>query len=217
MDKIAGKPNRGWSTDERIGRHDNSRGGRQWASPLILSYWIICAILIFSSLAGSVGAINPSGRHGWRWKHERAIEQHEEILLDRDAPPVPPYGNLRKRKDDASDSDQASLSSSLARPSFASTAAAVDETETARSSLVGPSDTEKSSKTIESNPPPTSSPGIPKPTGPLPRPFDGGFGTNYTQQSCPTFLRSMLNNETFSACLPLSLLLQVSDANRLIF
>lgn len=140
----------------------------------------------------------------------RAIEQHEEILLDRGAPPVPTYGNLRKRKEDASDSDQ---SSPLARPSFASTAAAVDETETARPSLVGPSDDGKSSTTSESEPPPTSSPEIPTPTGPLPRPFDGGFGTNYTQQSCPTFLRSMLNNETFSACLPLSLLLQVSNAN----
>lgn len=213
VDKTAGNSSHDLSTNERIRRPDHSRGGRRRVSPPILSYWIICATLIFSSLAGSVGAINPSGRPGQRWSHERDIEQHEEILLDRNPPPVPTYGNLRKRKDDVSDSDQASLSSSLARPSFASTAAAVDETETARPSVVGPSDDEKSSTTIGFKPPSTSSPGIPTPTGPLPRPFDGGFGTNYTQQSCPTFLRSMLNNETFSACLPLSLLLQVSDAN----
>lgn len=210
-DKTAENPGRGLSTNERVGRSGRSRGGCRQVSPLFLNYWIICALLIFLSLAGPVGAINPSERLGQRWSHEREIEQHEEILLDRNPPPVPTYGNVRKRKDDASDSDQVSLSSSLARPSFASTAAAVDETATARPSVVGPSD-EKSSTTIGFKPPPTSSPGIPTPTGPLPKPFDGGLGTNYTQQSCPTFLRSMLNNETFSACLPLSLLLQVSGA-----
>ena len=216
VDKTAGNSSHCLSTNERIWRPGPSRGGCRRGLPLILSCWIVCAILIFSSLAGSVGAISSSGRLGQRWSHGREIEQHEEILLDRNPPPVPTYGNLRKRKDDVSDSDQASLSSSLARPSFASTAAAVDETETARPSVVGPSDDDKSSTTIGFKPPPTSSPSIPTPTGPLPKPFDGGFGTNYTQQSCPTFLRSMLNNETFSACLPLSLLLQVSDANRCI-
>lgn len=43
----------------------------------------------------------------------------------------------------------------------------------------------------------------------LPRAFDGGFGTNYTQPSCPTFLRSMVNNDSFVSCVPFSLLLQV--------
>lgn len=43
----------------------------------------------------------------------------------------------------------------------------------------------------------------------LPRAFDAGFGTNYTQPSCPTFLRSMVHNDTFSSCVPFSLLLQV--------
>ena len=43
----------------------------------------------------------------------------------------------------------------------------------------------------------------------LPRAFDGGFGTNFTQPSCPTFLRSMVNNDTFISCVPFSLLLQV--------
>ena len=43
----------------------------------------------------------------------------------------------------------------------------------------------------------------------LPSAFDGGFGTNYTQPSCPTFLRSMVHNATFSSCVPFSLLLQV--------
>ena len=43
----------------------------------------------------------------------------------------------------------------------------------------------------------------------LPRAFDGGFGTNFTQPSCPTFLRSMVSNDTFNSCVPFSLLLQV--------
>ncbi|KAF6230310.1 hypothetical protein HO133_004650 [Letharia lupina] len=52
----------------------------------------------------------------------------------------------------------------------------------------------------------------------LPRAFDGGFGTNFTQPSCPTFLRSMVSNDTFISCVPFSLLLQNSmsffDATR---
>lgn len=45
---------------------------------------------------------------------------------------------------------------------------------------------------------------------PLPKPFDGGIGTNFTQPSCPTFIKSMISNDTFTSCLPFSLLLQVS-------
>ena len=51
----------------------------------------------------------------------------------------------------------------------------------------------------------------------LPKAFDGGFGTNYTQPSCPTFLRSMTNNPTFASCVPFSLLLQVCRASPLPF
>ena len=51
----------------------------------------------------------------------------------------------------------------------------------------------------------------------LPKAFDGGFGTNYTQPSCPTFLRSMTNNATFASCVPFSLLLQVCRPSPLSF
>ena len=44
---------------------------------------------------------------------------------------------------------------------------------------------------------------------PLPNPFDTSIGNNFTTSSCPTFFNSFLTNETFNACLPLSLLLQV--------
>lgn len=49
----------------------------------------------------------------------------------------------------------------------------------------------------------------------LPTAFDGGFGTNYTQPSCPTFLRSMISNATFASCVPFSLLLQVCRSSPL--
>lgn len=49
-------------------------------------------------------------------------------------------------------------------------------------------------------------------SSPLPTPFDGGLGKNYTQPSCPTFLKAMINNDTFVPCLPFSLLLQVCSA-----
>lgn len=47
-------------------------------------------------------------------------------------------------------------------------------------------------------------------TGPvsLPTPFDVGFSSNITT-NCQSFMTNMLNNATFKACLPFSLLLQV--------
>ena len=69
--------------------------------------------------------------------------------------------------------------------------------------------TEIASTTTAAEASETSSPGSPTTTSSLPRAFDGGFGTNYTQPSCPTFLRSMVNNDTFISCVPFSLLLQV--------
>ena len=72
-----------------------------------------------------------------------------------------------------------------------------------------PASTETASTTTAAEASETSSPGSPTTTSSLPRAFDGGFGTNYTQPSCPTFLRSMVNNDTFISCVPFSLLLQV--------
>lgn len=48
----------------------------------------------------------------------------------------------------------------------------------------------------------------------LPKAFDGGLGTNYTKPSCPTFLRSMVNDDTFISCVPFSLLLRVKPPRR---
>ncbi|EMC94786.1 hypothetical protein BAUCODRAFT_56498, partial [Baudoinia panamericana UAMH 10762] len=45
----------------------------------------------------------------------------------------------------------------------------------------------------------------------LPHPFDSTLGNNFTASSCPNFFRGFLNNDTFTSCLPLSLLLQTSS------
>ena len=44
---------------------------------------------------------------------------------------------------------------------------------------------------------------------PLPHPFDTSLGNNFTAPSCPAFFNNFLTNDTFNACLPFSLLLQV--------
>lgn len=44
----------------------------------------------------------------------------------------------------------------------------------------------------------------------LPVPLDSGLGNNYTEPNCPVFVRSMLDNDTFASCMPLSILLQVN-------
>lgn len=182
---------------------------RAWQnSHWTLRCWVFCAFLVISSWTVSVDATHPGGRYSPKWRQDGVVEQHEEVLLDHGPTPLPSYGILGKRKDDPSGTDQPLQSSSFQRPSFASTAAAVDATAaTAWPSLVSPDETP--STITGSHASPTSSPSAPPWAGPLPKPFDGGLGTNYTQQSCPDFLRSMLSNETFSSCLPLSLLLQV--------
>ncbi len=73
--------------------------------------------------------------------------------------------------------------------------------------------TDAASATTAAEAPATSSSDSSTTTTSLPRAFDGGFGTNYTQPSCPTFLRSMVDNDTFISCVPFSLLLQVCPSS----
>lgn len=72
-----------------------------------------------------------------------------------------------------------------------------------------PANTDSASTSTAAEGAVTSSPGSSATTTSLPSAFDRGFGNNYTQPSCPTFLRSMVSNETFISCVPFSLLLQV--------
>ncbi|KAK2747494.1 hypothetical protein FQN57_001986 [Myotisia sp. PD_48] len=48
--------------------------------------------------------------------------------------------------------------------------------------------------------------------GPLPSPFDTNRIDNFTAPSCPKFFDNFLGNETFNACLPISVLLQNSNS-----
>ncbi|KAF2142050.1 uncharacterized protein K452DRAFT_326585 [Aplosporella prunicola CBS 121167] len=57
----------------------------------------------------------------------------------------------------------------------------------------------------------TSDPSVATATA-LPHAFDTSLGNNFTAASCPTFFNSFLDNSTFQACVPLSLLLQTSSA-----
>lgn len=57
---------------------------------------------------------------------------------------------------------------------------------------------------------PTKSATTTAPASPLPIPFDGNIGTNFTAESCPSFINGFLTSPTFKSCYPLSMLLQVS-------
>lgn len=63
----------------------------------------------------------------------------------------------------------------------------------------------------------TTSPAATPTSSPLPTFFDGGLSNNFTAESCPAFIDSMLAAEEFNACYPVSLLLQVSADPHLVF
>ncbi|KAH0559223.1 hypothetical protein GP486_004264 [Trichoglossum hirsutum] len=110
------------------------------------------------------------------------LERAGEILVDTRSPPD--VAELRRRQDDASPANTTSTTAKSATSTASSS--------TASSSIVTD---------------PGSSGG-----GDLPVPFDSGVGSNYTTTSCPIFLKSVLTNTGFRACLPFSLLLQNSQS-----
>jgi len=116
------------------------------------------------------------------------------IVVDTRPPPLPPGGNywqienveregLLRRQ-----SHNTSSSSNASHPATSTTVAG-----SAATSSGAPS-------------------GTPSPS-PLPMPFDSSLGNNFTTQSCPNFITGFLSNDTFKACLPFSLLLEVSLFN----
>ena len=128
-----------------------------------------------------------------------------EIIFDRNEAPGPepfPHSALLKRQIDFGSS------SSSAKPE--ATTSATQKAMATSSSSAAASTTDTSSATITGSGNENSS--AASTSSPLPKPFDGGLGTNFTQPSCPDFLTSMINNDTFSSCLPFSVLLQVSPS-----
>ena len=176
--------------------------GRRWTigigcrtPPLTLVHLMVVAFLLLWTLCASAEA-RDHGRQSNQRPRYGAFVRDEEILFDHGPPPSIPGGHLERRQVKSSTESENAKTTSLTRPTFESTATALPSA--AASSAV--------SATLSS----TASSGSDPTDSPLPRPFDGGFGTNYTQASCPSFLKSFLNNDTFTSCLPFSLLLQVS-------
>lgn len=161
------------------------------------SYALLCAILILSTRAAAADTTVQPRQYGPRARNLGAT-QEEEILLDHSPRPMIPYGNIEKRQDLFNSLQPTSGGSSTRRLSFGATATAIP-----------------SSSSASSFSPTASAPTPDSTVTTLPKPFDGGFGTNYTQSSCPTFLKAFSTNATFISCLPFSLLLQVSKSHRI--
>jgi len=106
-----------------------------------------------------------------------------ELVFDRSEPPARPM-QLRARQE---------TSTARSLPTIVSA--------TTSSGHVSASSTATDSQTLNTATPTAQSI--------LPRPFDTSLGDNFTSPSCPAFFTTFLNNDTFNACLPLSLLLQV--------
>lgn len=192
-------------TSRQKRNHISRPSGRRWTMEIninppriTLTCWVMATLLILSSLCSSVDAKHQS--EPFNGKFVRS----EEILFDRRPAP---WMNLERRQEPPTApalmirAEEATASAN--RKNFDSTATAIPSVGT-RSSDTSASTTSSSS---DSNSTPVNS----APVGdvPLPKPFDGGIGTNYTQQSCPAFLKTFLSNDTFTSCMPFSLLLQV--------
>lgn len=164
--------------------------------------WTILILLTLCVTADAGAEGEPYVRRSRRGRHG----QVEEILLDRSAPPETLSVRLRRRQDLFETPPTSTTSISLQRPSFDPTATRLTSVAVSLTTR----DSSTSSTATSSGSDSTTSSSTPVVDSPLPKPFDSGFGTNYTQQSCPSFLRSLASNETFTSCLPFSLLLQVS-------
>lgn len=161
-------------------------------------YALLCALLLILSARGAAADTTVQPRQHGPSARNLGATQEEEILLDHSPQPMTPYGNIGKRQDLFNSLQPTSGGSSTRRLSFGATATAIP-----------------SSSSASSSSPTASAPTPESTTTTLPKPFDGGFGTNYTQLSCPTFLKAFSTNATFISCLPFSLLLQVSKSHRI--
>ncbi|KAF2461269.1 hypothetical protein BDY21DRAFT_278223 [Lineolata rhizophorae] len=102
----------------------------------------------------------------------------------------------RQSDDDEENDDDSSGSTTAGRPS---------STAGLPASIVPPSGTSTPSTTVNVD-------DSLQTASPLPEPFDTSLGKNFTNQGCPDFFSSFLNNDTFQSCMPFSLLLQTSQS-----
>ena len=170
-------------------------------------------VLIFTLLTLSTQAEASQRGLGRRSSYGRFVEK-ADIHIDRSIPPRLDLhrrdsgGDLFQTSEDAAVSTTAiaAMSSTVRRPTFSSPATAVSPSVTGLGSIVAPT----GDSTSSASPAETSIVSAGGGQNSIPKAFDGGLGSNYTEPSCPLFLNSFLNNDTFTACMPFSLLLQVS-------
>lgn len=168
--------------------HMKPRPGRRRHSdyqlPFSPAFICLFTLLIFSLLCVPTEAAHQ--RRSGTWKPRgKVVERIEDLSFDLEAAP-----ELRlHRRQTASTIPEGST---IAAPTSNSGASNTDVT---------PTSSVPATSIMSAAPTDTNSP--------LPNPFDGGIGTNFTQPSCPTFLNEMTNNQTFTSCLPFSILLQV--------
>ena len=124
------------------------------------------------------------------------LARRGEILMDHRPPP--PVRELQRRQ----------LLSTIVQ----STRSASQDSPTAQTSMATPTSSESTTSSLEPSTTSTTTtdPDAESPSPP-PRPFDTSLGANFTA-SCPNFFQQFLGSSEFLACLPFSLLLQVSRA-----
>ncbi|KAL9612939.1 MAG: hypothetical protein Q9167_002468, partial [Letrouitia subvulpina] len=202
------------------------RPGRRWCHTSLWSSWIqslLCTVLLLSTFCAPTHALSPRGlrARGQYGKFAGSVAPREEqlspadmgffrpgdIVYDRRA--LPDHALSPRQQDDSSETPGPSR---IVVQTTAQMKIILRSTATASAvrTISAPSKVTNSPSLAKSS---QSSVIITDPAGTdesLPTPLDSGLGNNYTEPNCPVFVRSMLNNDTFSSCMPLSILLQNS-------
>lgn len=113
------------------------------------------------------------------------------LLVDHSDRPEPPFFQRMQRRDNKDDTSVSSSSSYAPIQASTATLLTTNAAATSSSGIVAAS--------------PTA----------LPQVFDSNIGNNFTSQTCPTFFESLMTDDNFQECYPLSLLITVSDLRRL--
>lgn len=193
------------------------RPGRRRGEVLTASSvsWTQCWMVALLTLLALCSQAEASERGTGRSSNYGRFFQTEEIHIDRSPPPRPDLfrrqeaGDLFQTKSGkvaASTTAAAAMSTAITRPDFSSPATAVASSASGRGSIVAPT----GDTTSSASPAATSIISAGGGDTQTPQAFDGGLGSNYTEPSCPLFLNSFLAQDTFTDCMPFSLLLQVS-------
>ena len=177
--------------------HARPRPGRRRHIMGLVSLPSIIHALLFLSLfcSTTLGSKNP------QFKLRRLVPspQEDAILVERQ--PSPSLVLEARQFDFESTTTKKSSKTQEAEATSSAAAATTTTAQGSAETSTSGDDSTGSSTGIDSAPSPSDSS--------LPKAFDGGLGTNYTEQSCPKFLMDMVNNDTFTSCLPVSVLLQV--------